>query len=254
MAVGLYRYQVNASNAAGTSAYTTGTDINVQKPLVPKLLYPQWDPDCNVPILWASAEANNYNLEYSTDGGGLSWSSLYNGANRAYGHLKLNPGKYRYRVRGSNHLGTSDWNSPAYDCNAYLSTCYPADANEPNWKAVGRPDCWCKASTAQEPNGSGYQCDGDADGAVFGQWRVYGVDLTMLSNNYKKTAAQLTADPNVTLSGKIKIHAACADFDHKAFGTWRIYGVDLTVISTNYKKLNSSSVTATNRLPGNCPR
>jgi hypothetical protein len=270
-AIGLYRYRVNASNEAGPSAsWTYGisgsavNDINVQKPLVPKLLYPQWDPDQNVPILWDSAEANNFNLEYSTDGGGLSWSSLYNGANKAYGHLKLASGKYRYRVRGANHLGTTDWNSPNYDCNVYLSTCYrngvTTDPNWAQWIAVGRPDCWCKASTAIEPNGSGYQCDGDADGGNSGSpffYRVFTGDAALLITNYKRTAAQCTADPNVTLKGRIKISSPCADFDHKSSGSpfnYRVFTNDSTILINNYKKLDSSSVTATNRLPGDCPR
>jgi hypothetical protein len=266
MAIGLYRYRVDANNAAGTSAWTTGTDINVQKPPLPKLLYPKFDADCNIPILWDSNEANAFNLEYSTDGGGLSWSSLYNGANKGYGHLKLAVGKYRYRVRAANHLGTTDWNSPAYDCNAYLSTCYrdgnTKDLNWGQWVGMGRPDCWCKwvATTTIEPNGSGYQCDGDADGVTSGSpynYRIYNNDLGMITSNWQKTAAQITSDPNVALMGREKIHSACADTDHKSSGSpynYRVYNNDLSKVTTGWMKLNSSSVTATNKLPGDCPR
>jgi len=235
----------------------------VQMPLIPKLLYPKFDADCNIPILWDSAECNDFNLMYSTDSGG-TWATLYKGANKGYGHLKLAVGKYRYRVRAANLFGTTDWNSPAYDCNAYLSTCYrdgnTKDTNWANWISIGRPDCWCKATTAIEPNGSGYQCDGDADGITSGTpfyYRVYNNDLVMVTSNWSKTAAQITSDPNVTLAGKLKIHSACADFDHKSSGTpfyYRVYNLDFPKITTNFKKLNSSSVTATDRLPGDCPR
>jgi hypothetical protein len=103
-------------------------------------------------------------------------------------------------------------------------------------------DCWCSP-----PYGSGYQCDGDADGGteVTGvNFRVYNKDLSMLSVNWKKKITDTTLNP-------------CADFDHKQEVTgvnYRVYNNDLRILTTNWKKKGSSSVTATNRLPGNCPR
>jgi hypothetical protein len=269
-AVGLYRYRVEASNTGGTGPWgygisgSTVNDINVQKPKVALLLYPKWDSDTNVPILWDAPECNAFEVNYSADGGGGgTWLSLYKGPNKSYGQLKLAPGLYRYRVRGSNSFGTTDWNAPNYDCNVYMSTCYAngnsLDPGWNQWTSVGRPDCWCKAttSTANDPNGSGYQCDGDADGATGGaNYRVYTGDQAMIGLHWKKTAAQITSDPNVTLAaGKLKIQAACADIDHKTGGAnYRVYTADQSIIGANWKKLGSSTVTATNRLPGNCPR
>lgn len=262
LAIGLYRYRVKAIGCA-ESAYNTGaTDCNVQVVLAPAWFkYPIYDPDCNIPILWsASAEANNYELEYSTNAGG-AWTPKYSGNALSYGHMAVAANtKYRYRVRASNiQFGIGAWNTGSWDCNAILSTCYPHDSNEPNWKANGRPDCWCKASAANEPNGSGYQCDGDADGTVYGNFRIYTGDVALVATHYSKKAAALTADPNAYLQGKLKIEAACADIDHKYYGGsaasgLRVYTADIGTISTNYKKKNSSAVTATDRLPGNCPR
>jgi hypothetical protein len=230
-----------------------------------KLLYPKYDSDCNVPIYWSAANGtDNYELERAYNDGG--YANIYTGNATNKGDLKVNPGLYRYRVRACNGAGCSNYFTGTYDCNAYLSTCYrdgnTDDPNWNNWVAVGRPDCWCKAVAAAvlEPNGSGYQCDGDADGVTSGTpffYRVYNNDLVMVTSNWQKTAAQITSDPNVTLAGKLKIHSACADFDHKSSGTpfnYRVYNNDITKVSSNWMKLNSSSVTATNRLPGDCPR
>jgi hypothetical protein len=230
-------------------------------PAPSEIIYPKWDSDCCVPIYWSPvAGATAYQLERSADSGSTFTSTIYTGTATYKGDAVTAGPHYRYRVLAKNANSTSLYMTGTYDCNAYLSTCYKggvtSDPNWAQWLLVGRPDCWCKASTAQEPNGSGYQCDGDADGTVNANgYRVYAADLSMLSANYKKTASQLTMDPNVTLQGKLKIHAACADFDHKANANgYRVYAGDLSILAANYKKLNSSSVTATNKLPGNCPR
>jgi len=230
-----------------------------------QIIYPRWDPDSNVPVYWSQvATATSYELERSANSGS-TWANVYTGtATFKAERLETQGANYRYRVRAKNATLTSDYRTGTVDCNAYLSRCYrngvTSDPNWANWLSAGRPDCWCKASGAQEPNGSGYQCDGDADGATSGapfNYRVFTGDLTILSTHYKKTAAQMTADPNVNLAGKLKIHAACADIDHKSSGApfnYRIFTGDLNIVSANYKKINSSAVTATNRLPGNCPR
>jgi hypothetical protein len=224
-----------------------------------QILYPLYDPDCNIPIYWSSAEgATSYEMERSNNGGG--YVNIYTGTATNKGDLGLTPGLYHYRVRACNAVLCSNYLIGPNDCNAYLSTCYrdgdTADPNWAQWVSVGRPDCWCKASTAEEPNGSGYQCDGDADGTTGGaNYRVYSNDQGMIVTHYKKTAAQLTADPNVTLAGKLKIQAACADIDHKTGGAnYRVYNIDQSIIGANWKKLGSSSVTATDRLPCDCPR
>lgn len=91
--------------------------------------------------------------------------------------------------------------------------------------AAGKdPSCWCWQ----------YQCHGDADNNetlpifIEGEYRVYDGDLTMLSNNWKKsTTSTPVANP-------------CADFDHteeEIFieGTYSIYDGDLTILCNNWK-------------------
>ena len=94
------------------------------------------------------------------------------------------------------------------------------------------PSCWC----ASPWDGTHYQCDGDASGKhqTFTEYRVYGDDLALLINNWKRKID--TANP-------------CADFDHKAecFLNYRVYGNDLAILIANWKKRDAD-------LPGDCPR
>ena len=234
-------------------------------PTPSEIIYPKWDSDSNIPIYWSPvAGATAYQLERSSNSGSSFTSTIYTGTATFKADSVAPAPNYRYRVLARNADSNSLYMTGTYDCNAYLSTCYKggvtSDPNWANWLSAGRPDCWCKASTAQEPNGSGYQCDGDADGVTSGapnNYRVYTGDLSIMSNNWKKKASDMTNDPNVTLAGKLKIHGACGNFSHKSSGSpnnYRVYTNDLSILSANWKKLNSSSVTATNKLPGNCPR
>jgi len=119
---------------------------------------------------------------------------------------------------------------------AAVTECFPNTNSAYNdWVLLGKPDCWCA-----KPKGSGYQCDGDADGVDSGginKYRVYTGDLTLIVNNWKKKAGDATLNP-------------CADIDHKDSGginKYRVYTSDLTIITTNWKKKDAA-------LPGNCPR
>jgi hypothetical protein len=86
--------------------------------------------------------------------------------------------------------------------------------------------------------GSGYQCDGDADGATEGvfKYRVYSKDLNWVVANWKKKIDDPTLNP-------------CADIDHKAVGVfkYRVYTKDLSIIVANWKKTDAA-------LAGDCPR
>jgi hypothetical protein len=98
-----------------------------------------------------------------------------------------------------------------------------------DWVALDRPACWC------EP----YQCDGDADGKTSGfplNYRVYGRDLNLLLDNWKKKIDDPTLNP-------------CADIDHKAetFEKYRVYTNDLAILLTAWKKKDAE-------LAGDCPR
>lgn len=98
-----------------------------------------------------------------------------------------------------------------------------------DWVALGRPTCWC------EP----YQCDGDADGKTSGSpfnWRIYGGDLNLILDNWKKKIDDPTLNP-------------CADIDHKAetYENYRVYANDLSILLTAWKKKDAE-------LAGDCPR
>lgn len=99
---------------------------------------------------------------------------------------------------------------------------------------MGKPDCWCAKIC-----GSGYQCDGDADGKTEdpNNYRIYQGDMDLIVANWKKKINDPTLNP-------------CADIDHKSSGVpnyYRVYSVDLNKIALNWKKTDD-------QLPCNCPR
>jgi len=141
---------------------------------------------------------------------------------------------------------TFDFNSPGVDVTCGDNGCFPTDpayaVQRATWDAYVAngwdANCWCAA-----PEGSGYQCDGDADGAdsgAFFYYRVYTGDLNMVMNNWRKkqnTAANNGADP-------------CADTDHRDSGPFFYYCVytgDLNTVMNNWRKKDSN-------LAGDCPR
>lgn len=97
-----------------------------------------------------------------------------------------------------------------------------------DWVALGKPDCWCWP----------YQCDGDADGAtqLALKYRIYGNDLALVVENWKRKINDPLLNP-------------CADIDHKyqLALKYRVYGNDLATVVSNWKKKDS-------QLPGDCPR
>jgi hypothetical protein len=114
--------------------------------------------------------------------------------------------------------------------------CFPSTYSTYNdWVTMGKPACWCTP-----PAGSGYQCDGDADGKDSGgltKFRVFTGDLTLLVDNWQKKIDNPTLNP-------------CADIDHKDSGgltKFRVFTKDLSILVTNWQKKDAA-------LPGNCPR
>ena len=112
--------------------------------------------------------------------------------------------------------------------------CFPSEfAAYYDWVNCGKPDCWCAP-----PVGSGYQCDGDCDGATetFFKYRVFGNDLACVVENWKGKCSDPGFNP-------------CADFDHKTetFFKYRVFGNDLAILVGNWKRKDSI-------LPGDCPR
>ncbi len=104
-----------------------------------------------------------------------------------------------------------------------------------DWEALGNPGCWCT-----RPDGSGYQCDGDADGKDSGfpfYYRVFTGDLALIVENWKKKVRDPTLNP-------------CADIDHRDSGfpfEYRVFTNDLAILVKNWKKTDAE-------LPGDCPR
>jgi len=112
------------------------------------------------------------------------------------------------------------------DC---LPICHP---DYVDWVLMDRPLCWCYSPV----DGTSYQCDGDADGkteTVF-KYRIYGGDLNLIVENWKRTIEDPLLNP-------------CADIDHKAetIFKYRVYGNDLNIVVANWKKKDAD-------LPGNC--
>ena len=90
------------------------------------------------------------------------------------------------------------------------------------------PSCWCNP----------YQCDGDADNATetFFKYRVFGNDLALVVENWRRKIDHADIDP-------------CADFDHKSetFFKYRVFGDDLALVVENWRKKDAD-------LAGDCPR
>ena len=114
--------------------------------------------------------------------------------------------------------------------------CFPCTySTYADWLALGKPNCWC-----EPPYGSGYQCDGDADGADSGgltKYRVFTGDLNLIVANWKKKTGDATLNP-------------CADIDHKDSGgitKYRVFTGDLARLVANWRKKDA-------QLPGDCPR
>jgi hypothetical protein len=254
------------------SIYTVPHSINLvlcrgRFPTPSQIIYPNYDPDCNIPIYWSAvAGATGFQLDRSADSGS-NWTNILD-ANGFINYKGDAPGiarpTYRYRVRAKNADSNSLYVTGTYDCNAIISTCYrngnTSDANWNNWRAVGRPDCWCKpVGNGLGPRGTGYQCDGDAAGNTENppdNYRVYVSDLAMVTSNWKKKNSNLTMDPNFT-GTTFKITSACADIDHKTENSpdnFRVYSNDLYIVLSHWRWYSSNGPDPLKRLPGNCPR
>ena len=107
--------------------------------------------------------------------------------------------------------------------------CLPSTYSTYNdWLTLGKPSCWCWP----------YQCDGDADGGTETvlKYRIYGKDLGLIVDNWKRKIEDPLLDP-------------CADIDHKAETVlkYRVYGKDLAKTVANWKRKDTD-------LTGDCPR
>jgi len=115
---GSYRYRVKATNTLGSSGWTTGTgNCLVTAPPVPpiSISYPTSSSTGQYTVKWSSSSsATSYQLERSSDSG-TTWSQVYSGANTSY-QENIGNGSYRYRVKATNAIGSSNWTTGTFDC------------------------------------------------------------------------------------------------------------------------------------------
>jgi hypothetical protein len=123
----------------------------------------------------------------------------------------------------------------------YTVDCFPSTySTYGDWVLYGKPNCWCAP-----PHGTGYQCDGDADGINSGvpyYYRVYTGDIGLIIPNWRKKMGDPALNP-------------CADIDHISSGApyyYRVYTGDVARIIANWRKKDAG--TGGTALPGNCPR
>jgi len=181
-------------------------------------------------VSWAAAtDAEGYKLARSADGGG-SWTQIYAGASTTVCD-DVNTGSYTYRVCSTKSgCADSSWTTGAGACAVVL--CFPtSEPNMANWKALGKPRCWCYQR----------QCKGDGDGIVaaggstkIGYWYVGAEDLAIFTKAYLvkdvPKGPGLMGEPNV-----------CADYTHTIaaggstkIGYWRVGAEDLAVFTKAY--------------------
>jgi hypothetical protein len=187
------------------------------------ITYPASDHSGRFTVSWVPAvtggTADSFIVEKDLNGGG--YAQVYNSANLSF-LADAAVGSNTYRVKAHNGAGESGWTTGSA---CAVTWCFGSGvAGYAQWLLVGRPKGWCDYPR---------QCYGDADGKQQGKapntvW-VGGNDLTILTNAWTKTAAQLylAPDPN-----------ANADFDRKPQGKApniiQVGGNDLTIMTNNW--------------------
>jgi predicted phage tail protein len=115
---GSYRYRVKATNALGSSGWTTGTSdcVVTAPPVSPiSISYPTSSSTGQYTVKWSSSSgATSYQLGRSSDRG-ATWSQVYSGKNTSY-QENIGNGSYRYRVKATNAIGSSNWTTSIFDC------------------------------------------------------------------------------------------------------------------------------------------
>jgi hypothetical protein len=114
VANGTYYYQVDATNAGGTSAWTAGGPTVVSIP-PPAPSAPTWvsappasSATGSFTLSWSSTGATSFTLQRSSSSSAGPWTPLVNGNQTSYSESAAN-GTYYYQVDATNAGGTSAW-------------------------------------------------------------------------------------------------------------------------------------------------
>ena len=231
---GSYRYRVRATNAAGSSAWCTGTSdcvVCILPAASATLTVPATDADGLYTVSWtASAGATSYKLESSAPASGTTiyplWVQVYSGTALSYNE-RVGGGTWDYRVKATNTCGSSAYTNGSNSC--VVSDCLKnpggSDPNYAAWKQWRYPACWCCFR----------QCRGDINCKIVGTQYVQLKDLTVFKAAYTKTNAQLAAV--VIVDGAIVTPGICADLNQSIVGTQRVQLKDLTEFKKYYTKI-----------------
>ena len=114
---GTYVLRLTANDGELSSYDEITITVNPQlpPPTPASISYPATSSTWEYTVSWsASAGADSYQLERSNNGGS-SWSQIYSGSATSYAEL-IGSGSYRYRVKATNVVGSSDWQTGTYDC------------------------------------------------------------------------------------------------------------------------------------------
>jgi len=118
------RWYLDGSNVQGGTTFTldniqTNHTVSVTFGILPSapasITYPISSSTGQYTVSWASSNAvTSYQLERSSNGG-TTWSQVYSGANTSY-QENIGNGSYRYRVKATNAIGSSNWTTGTFDC------------------------------------------------------------------------------------------------------------------------------------------
>lgn len=109
---GTYSYRVRACNAAGCTAYSTVSNVEVRYPprSAPTLSVPATNNSGTFAVSWtAVSSADRYELQQRKDAG--SWSRVYNASGLSTAVANLTDGTHDFRARACNEHGCSGYSA-----------------------------------------------------------------------------------------------------------------------------------------------
>ncbi|MHC4781115.1 MAG: DUF4082 domain-containing protein, partial [Planctomycetota bacterium] len=163
---GTYYYRVRATNPAGNSAWTVGSNpcvVTLVAPSIPgSITVPTSSVSGNYTVNWAaSTGAWTYDLQEATNSSFTGATTVYTGANTSYGVTGKTTGTFWYRVRATNAAGSSGWRPSTNGCQI-VAPATPASITVPATSVTGNFTVNWAASTGaagydlQEANNSSF--------------------------------------------------------------------------------------------------